>query len=82
MEPAWSEFGFAVDISAVYERKRASLAAYGSIFRPVDDRLLALYEADDQFYGRMTGVAYAEIFHRAAPLLLDSPLVFRPAIHG
>jgi N-acetylglucosamine malate deacetylase 1 len=82
MEPAWSEFGFAVDISAVYERKRASLAVYGSIFRSVEDRLLALYEAEDQFYGRMTGVTYAEIFRRAAPLLVDSPLVFRLAIHG
>ncbi|MGE5335385.1 MAG: PIG-L family deacetylase [Nitrososphaerota archaeon] len=82
MEPAWSEFGFAVDVSAVYARKRAALAAYQAIFHPADDQLLALYEAEDQFYGRMLGVAYAEIFRSAAPLLVESPLVFGPAIHG
>ncbi|HEY8744185.1 MAG TPA: PIG-L family deacetylase [Chloroflexota bacterium] len=82
MEPAWSEFAFAVDVTAVYERKRQALAAYGSIFRATDDRLLALYEAEDQFYGRMLGVGYAEIFRSASPLLVDDPTVFRPVIHG
>ena len=33
MEPPWTEFAFAVDVSAVYERKRRALAAYRSIFR-------------------------------------------------
>jgi LmbE family N-acetylglucosaminyl deacetylase len=82
MEPAWSEFAFAVDVTAVYERKRRALATYGSIFRASGDVLLALYEAEDQFYGRMLGVGYAEIFRSAAPLLVDDPAVFRPAIHG
>jgi LmbE family N-acetylglucosaminyl deacetylase len=82
MEPPWSDFAFAVDVSAVYERKRQALAAYQSIFRPTDDRLLALYEAEDHYYGRMLGVAYAEIFRSAAPLLVDNPTMFRPAIHG
>jgi N-acetylglucosamine malate deacetylase 1 len=81
MEPTWAEFAFAVDVSAVYERKRAALAAYTSIFAQ-HDRLLALYEAEDQYYGRMLGVAYAEIFRSAAPLLVESPLVFRPAVHS
>ncbi|MBE3561037.1 MAG: PIG-L family deacetylase [Ktedonobacteraceae bacterium] len=40
MEPAWSEFAFAVDVSAVYERKRRALAVYQSIFEAQDDRLL------------------------------------------
>jgi LmbE family N-acetylglucosaminyl deacetylase len=82
MEPPWADFAFAVDVSAVYERKRRALAAYGSIFRAEGDRLLALYEAEDQFYGRMLGVAHAEIFRSAAPLLVDDPTLFRPAIHG
>ena len=67
---------------AVYERKRQALAVYQSIFRPVDDRLLALYEAEDRYYGRMLGVACAEIFRSAAPLLVETPTVFRPAVHG
>jgi LmbE family N-acetylglucosaminyl deacetylase len=82
MEPPWAEFAFAVDVSAVYERKRAALAAYQAIFQEAGDQLLALYEAEDQYYGRMLGVAYAEIFRSAAPLLVESPLVFGPALHG
>lgn len=82
MEPAWAEFAFAVDVSAVYERKRQALAVYQSIFRPAEDRLLALYEAEDQYYGRLLGVTYAEIYRSAAPLLVESPTVFRPAVHG
>ena len=82
MEPPWSEFAFAIDVSDVYERKRQALAAYQSIFRVKDDRLLALYEAEDHYYGRMLGVAYAEIYRSAAPLLVETPGVFRPAPHG
>ena len=82
MEPPWAEFAFAVDVSAVYERKRQALAAYQSIFQQQGDRLLALYEAEDQYYGRMLGVAYAEIYRSAAPLLVDDPTIFRPALHG
>jgi len=82
MEPPWGEFTFAVDVSAVYERKRQALAVYQSIFQVRGDRLLALYEAEDQYYGRMLGVAYAEIYRSAAPLLVEDPTVFLPAIHG
>ena len=53
-------------MSSVYERKRQALAVYQSIFRGRDDRLLALYEAEDQYYGRMLSVAYAEIFRIGA----------------
>jgi N-acetylglucosamine malate deacetylase 1 len=82
MEPPWVEFAFAVDVSGVYERKRQALAAYQSIFRMKDDRLLALYEAEDQYYGRLLGVAYAEIFRSAAPLLVEDPTVFYPVSQG
>lgn len=49
MEPPWGDFAFAVDVSAVYERKRQALAAYQSIFQVKNDRLLALYEAEDHY---------------------------------
>jgi LmbE family N-acetylglucosaminyl deacetylase len=82
MEPAWSEFAFAVDVSGVYERKQAALAAYRSIFRAEGDRLLALYEAEEQYFGRLLGVAYAEIYRSASPLLVNDPTVFLPGIHA
>ncbi len=82
MEPPWGAFAFAVDVSAVYERKRRALVAYQSIFQVKGDRLLDLYEAEDQYYGRMLGVAYAEIYRSATPLLVEDPTVFRPGIHS
>lgn len=82
MEPAWSEFAFAVDVSDVYDRKRRALAAYQSIFQADGDPLLTLYEAEDQYYGRMMGVAYAEIFRSASPLLIDDPTMFKPGLQG
>lgn len=82
MESPWVEFAFAVDVSVEYERKRRALNTYRSIFRKTDDRLLTLYEAEDQYFGRLFGVAYAEIFRSASPLLVDAPTVFGPAIHG
>ncbi len=81
MEPAWGEFAFAVDVSAVYARKRAALAAYGSIFA-ANDRLLNLYEAEDQYIGRLLGVTYAEQFRSLSPLLVADPGVFLGGIHG
>ncbi len=82
MEPPWTEFAFAVDVSSVYERKRQALAAYQSIFRLKEDHLLALYEAEDRYFGRMLGIAYAEIFRSAAPLLVEDPTVFFPVSQG
>jgi LmbE family N-acetylglucosaminyl deacetylase len=81
MEPAWADFAFAVDVSAVYERKRAALAEYASIFAPAD-RLLALYEAEDQYVGRLLGVTYAEPFRSHSLLLVRAPTVFLPGVHG
>lgn len=81
MEPGWADAAFAVDVSEVYERKRAALAAYGSVFK-ANDGLLALYEAEDQFFGRLAGVAYAEIFKAASLLVIDDPAVFLPGIQG
>jgi len=82
MEPPWSEFAFAVDVSDVYELKRAALAAYGSIFKAAGDRLLALYEAEEHYFGRLLGVEYAEIYRSASPLLVKDPTVFLPGVHA
>ena len=81
MEPPWSDFGFAVDVSAVYERKRRAIEVYRSIFHE-EDRLVRLYEAEDQYFGRLLGVSFAEVFRSAAPLLVEDPTVFAPALHG
>jgi LmbE family N-acetylglucosaminyl deacetylase len=84
MEPAWGrEFAFAVDVSTTYERKRAALAEYGSIFNvEAGDRLLTLYDAEDAYVGRQFGVAYAEAFKSHSPLLVSDPTVFLPGLHG
>ena len=82
MEQPWADFGFAVDVSEVYDRKRQALAAYTSIFRADGDHLLGLYEAEDQYFGRLLGVRYAEVFRSAAPLLVADPTVFLPAPQG
>ena len=82
METPWSEFAFAVDISEVYDHKRQALAAYTSIFQAEGDRLLALDEAEDQYFGRPLGVAYAEVFRSASPILLADPTVILPGVHG
>lgn len=84
MEPPWGrDFAFAVDVSATYGRKRAALAEYGSIFNVEGgDRLLTLYEAEDAYIGRLFNVAYAEAFKSHSPLLVASPMVFLPGLHG
>lgn len=84
MEPAWGEsFHFAVDVSATYERKKAALEQYRSIFKvEASDQLLDLYEAEDMHMGRLFGVGYAEVFKAHSPLLVDDPTVFKPGLHG
>ena len=82
MEPPWSEFAFAVDVSAFYEVKRRALAEYTSVFQAGSDRLLSLYEAEDQYYGRLCGVSFAEIYRSASPLLVRDPLIFEPAMNS
>ncbi len=83
METPWTEFAFGVDVSDVYDRKQQALASYTSIFRIAgEDRLLALYEAEDQYHGRLLGVRYAEVFRSAAPLLVADPTVFAPVPQG
>jgi LmbE family N-acetylglucosaminyl deacetylase len=82
MEAPWTEFAFGVDVTDTYERKRRALGVYTSIFQTEGDRLLALYEAEDQYHGRLLGVRYAEVFRSAAPLLVADPTVFAPVPQG
>lgn len=83
MEPAWGEFGFAVDVSETYHLKQQALAEYRSIFQVDEgDRLLELYEAEDALIGRMLGVKYAEAFRSHSPLIVTDPTIFLPGIHA
>lgn len=84
MEPAWGEsFHFAVDVSDTYQRKKAALEQYRSIFEvETSDRLLDLYEAEDMHMGRLFGVGYAEIFKAHSPLLVDDLTIFKPGLHA
>lgn len=83
MEPSWSDFAFAVDVSDVYQLKQQALAEYRSIFKVDEgDRLLELYEAEDAHMGRLVGVRYAEIFRAQSPLLVTDPTVFFPGVHA
>lgn len=81
MEPSWADAAFLVDVSDFYAQKRAALAVYTSIFG-ADDSLLALYESEDRYFGRMVGVEFAEIFKSASPLVVEDPTVFLPGLHG
>jgi LmbE family N-acetylglucosaminyl deacetylase len=82
MEPAWSDFHFAVDVSEVYAIKQEALAQYRSVFKTEDDGLLALYEAEDLYMGRLIGTRYAEVFKSRAPLVVEDPTVFKAAPQG
>lgn len=83
MEPMWSDFGFLVDVSDVYDLKKQALAEYRSIFNVDEgDRLLELYEAEDAHYGRLIGVRYAEAFRSHSPLAVEDPTVFLPGVHA
>jgi bacillithiol biosynthesis deacetylase BshB1 len=76
-----------VDVSAVYERKRAALACYRSQFAPagtgaVPTRLTSplfaqLVESRDAHFGALAGVRYAEGFIVREPMLVGDLLPFR-----
>jgi bacillithiol biosynthesis deacetylase BshB1 len=76
MEPAWPAFDFAVDISDWHERKRAAIGAYASVFQGEQRHLVERYAAEDQYYGSLLGVRYAEPFISRSPLLVDDPTAF------
>ena len=49
MEPAWPSFDFAVDVTAVYERKVEALSAYASVFSDTPADLVDKYTAEDRY---------------------------------
>ena len=82
MEPAWTSVDFTVDISDWYERKQAAIAAYTSVFQGDQVRLVERYAAEDQYYGSLLAVGYAEPFQARSPLLVSDPTVFAKAPFG
>jgi N-acetylglucosamine malate deacetylase 1 len=82
MEPAWSSFDFAVDVSDVYLRKLEALLAYESVFSGPQEALLDKYKAEDRYVGSQVGVRYAESFKARSPLLVADPEAFCAARFG
>lgn len=70
MEAPWDRFDFAVDVTSVYEKKVAALAAYEAVFSGSQAELLDRYGAEDRYVGALVGVRYAEAFRARSPLLL------------
>jgi N-acetylglucosamine malate deacetylase 1 len=82
MEPAWERFDFAVDVTDVYDSKRAALCAYESVFSGEQANLLDKYDAEDHYVGSLVGVQYAEAFRSRSPLLVSDPEIFLKARFG
>jgi bacillithiol biosynthesis deacetylase BshB1 len=76
MEPAWDRFDFGVDVTDVYEVKKAAIRAYESVFSGERASLLDKYSAEDRYIGSLCGVKYAEPFRSRGPLLVADPEVF------
>jgi LmbE family N-acetylglucosaminyl deacetylase len=82
MEPPWTGFDFAVDVSDVYAQKMAAIPVYESVFSGDQATLVDKYSAEDRYVGSLVGVQYAEAFKARSPLLVDSPVVFARARFG
>ena len=82
MEPPWSGFDFAVDVTATYDQKMAAVRAYEAVFSGDQATLLDKYSAEDRYVGSLVGVSYAEAFKARSPLLVDSPDVFAKSRFG
>ena len=82
MEPAWSRFDFAVDVSDSYASKMAAVTAYESVFSGDQATLIDKYSAEDRYVGSLVGVQYAEAFRARSPLLVDTPDVFARSRFG
>ena len=82
MEAPWDRFDFAVDVTAVYEKKLAALARYESVFSGDQAVLLDRYSAEDRYVGSLVGVQYAEAFRARTPLLVPDPALFLKVRYG
>lgn len=82
MEPAWTHFDFAVDVTREYDAKMAAIRAFESVFSGDQATLIDKYSAEDRYVGSLVGVPFAEAFRARSPLLVESPLVFSRARFG
>ncbi len=82
MEPPWTGFDFAVDVTDVYTQKLAAVTVYESVFSGDQATLVDKYSAEDRYVGSLVGVQYAEAFKARSPLLVESPVVFAKARFG
>ncbi len=82
MEPPWSTFDFAVDVTTSYRKKLDALRAYEAVFSGDQAQLLDKYTAEDRYIGSLVGVQYAEAFRARSPLLVDDPEVFSRSRFG
>ena len=82
MEPPWSGFDFAVDVSEVYAQKMSAVRVYESVFSGDQATLIDKYSAEDRYVGSLVEVRYAEAFKARSPLLVATPGVFVKARFG
>lgn len=82
MEPPWSGFDFAVDVTSAYAVKMAAVTAYEAVFSGDQATLVDKYAAEDRYVGSLVGVQYAEAFKARSPLLVTTPDVFIKARFG
>jgi LmbE family N-acetylglucosaminyl deacetylase len=82
MEPAWTSFDFAVDVTDVYPRKLDALRIYESVFSGPQADLLEKYTAEDRYIGSQVGVRYAESFKARSPLMVADPEAFAASRFG
>ena len=82
MEPPWSGFDFAVDVSEVYAQKMSAVRVYESVFSGDQATLIDKYSAEDRYVGSLVEVRYAEAFKARSPLLVATPEVFVKARFG
>lgn len=82
MEPPWSGFDFAVDVSEVYAQKMSAVTVYESVFSGDQATLVDKYSAEDRYVGSLVEVQYAEAFKARSPLLVATPDVFVKARFG
>jgi LmbE family N-acetylglucosaminyl deacetylase len=82
MEPPWSRFDFAVDVTSTYAAKISAVIAYESVFSGDQATLVDKYSAEDRYVGSLVGVQYAEAFNARSPLLVTTPEVFLKSRFG
>ena len=69
-------------VDGEHESGAGTLHASATYDVEAGEQLLTLYEAGDACIGRLFDVAYAEAFKSHSPLLVASPTVFLPGLHG